>query len=211
MQAQRTRKQRKAITRQTLKDAALRCFGELGYGSTSIGAITTEAGVAHGTFYVHFASKEAAFDELLSDFYQGFTHEVIPILGELTDAPLSEVIRDLAVVFFDYGERHRAFVESYVQRAATGLSLTELRDGVSPSFVNTLSIGLAEAARRAGDELPNPELVVQTFLAMWFRIGLQALSNPKVDREQALDLLVQMTWGALSAVVPRLGHKGLTA
>ena len=52
-------------SRQRILEAAEHVFGEKGYFPASITEITREAGVAQGTFYVHFKSKGDVFTELL--------------------------------------------------------------------------------------------------------------------------------------------------
>lgn len=52
-------------SRHRILEAAERVFGEKGYFPASITEITREAGVAQGTFYVHFKSKREVFNELL--------------------------------------------------------------------------------------------------------------------------------------------------
>lgn len=47
-------------------DAAEKEFGEKGFHDAAINRITESAGVAMGTFYVHFESKEAIFRALVS-------------------------------------------------------------------------------------------------------------------------------------------------
>jgi AcrR family transcriptional regulator len=54
-------------TREALLAAAERVFGELGYHDASITKVTEAAGVAQGTFYKYFASKQEIFDELVRD------------------------------------------------------------------------------------------------------------------------------------------------
>ena len=56
---------RGARTRRRLLDAAEQVFAELGYHEASIVKITEAAGVAQGTFYLYFDSKQAIFDELV--------------------------------------------------------------------------------------------------------------------------------------------------
>ena len=50
---------RGAATRARLLEAAEGCFAELGYHDASVVKITEAAGVAQGTFYLYFPSKEA--------------------------------------------------------------------------------------------------------------------------------------------------------
>jgi AcrR family transcriptional regulator len=54
-------------THHRLLEAAEHVFAELGYHDASIVKITEAAGVAHGTFYRYFPSKQAIFDALLDD------------------------------------------------------------------------------------------------------------------------------------------------
>jgi AcrR family transcriptional regulator len=54
-------------TRRRLLDAAERVFGEVGFYDASIVKLTEAAGVAQGTFYLYFASKQEIFEELVRD------------------------------------------------------------------------------------------------------------------------------------------------
>lgn len=54
-------------TQRRLLEAAEQVFADLGYHDASIVKITEAAGVAHGTFYRYFPSKQAIFDELVDD------------------------------------------------------------------------------------------------------------------------------------------------
>ena len=59
-----TRKERKERRRKELLSAAWELFGEKGFDATTINDITQRAGVSHGTFYVHFPSKESVLQHL---------------------------------------------------------------------------------------------------------------------------------------------------
>src|SRR5678816_4085038 len=54
-------------TLRKILDAAQEEFGERGFSESSIVAITQRAGVALGTFYTYFDSKEAVFRALVRD------------------------------------------------------------------------------------------------------------------------------------------------
>jgi AcrR family transcriptional regulator len=60
----------RASRRTAILSAARRRFAQRGYHRTSIDDIIAEAGIARGTFYVHFESKRAIFDELLAELLQ---------------------------------------------------------------------------------------------------------------------------------------------
>jgi len=62
------------VRREERHSQVLRCarkvFAEKGYHAAGVADIIREAGVARGTFYLHFASKRAIFDELLDVLFQ---------------------------------------------------------------------------------------------------------------------------------------------
>ncbi|NJN17682.1 MAG: TetR family transcriptional regulator [Oscillochloris sp.] len=58
------RAQQKALTANRLFAAALRLFREHGFEATTVEQITRAAGVAKGTFFTHFASKDAILDHI---------------------------------------------------------------------------------------------------------------------------------------------------
>jgi AcrR family transcriptional regulator len=57
---------RARATRQRLLVAAEHEFGKNGFHSTSVGTIASRAGVAVGTFYLYFVSKDAALCSVLN-------------------------------------------------------------------------------------------------------------------------------------------------
>eukprot|EP01041_Mallomonas_annulata_P030324 gene30324-52438_t len=61
---------RGARTRARLLAAARSLFEENGYVATGVNEISAAAGVAYGTFYVYFSSKEDVFGEVLGDLHR---------------------------------------------------------------------------------------------------------------------------------------------
>lgn len=59
----RTTPGRKEITHQRIVDAAARAIRRSGYGGAGVADIMKEAGLTHGGFYAHFASREAMLAE----------------------------------------------------------------------------------------------------------------------------------------------------
>ena len=56
--------------RQQLLDAAVWVFARKGYRQASISDVIARAGVARGTFYLHFESKDAVFLAIVEDFHR---------------------------------------------------------------------------------------------------------------------------------------------
>jgi AcrR family transcriptional regulator len=59
-----------AARRAEILEAALRVFGQYGYRRTSVDDIAREAGIAKGTVYLSFASKEEVFQALAQHLSQ---------------------------------------------------------------------------------------------------------------------------------------------
>ena len=62
------REKKKAETRQLLITAAIQVFHEKGLYDTRVSDIVARAGVAQGTFYNHFQSKEAMFKAIADEY-----------------------------------------------------------------------------------------------------------------------------------------------
>ena len=94
-------------TREKLLQAAEAEFGERGYADASIASITQRAGVALGTFYVYFESKEEIFRALV-------TH-----MGELTRQWIVERVADAP----DRLTAERKGIEAFIEFVRTHRNL----------------------------------------------------------------------------------------
>jgi AcrR family transcriptional regulator len=103
-----SRAERNQAVRQRLFDAAARIVGLRGYAEASVARITAEAGVAQGTFYNHFASRQALLDSLLPELGQ----QMATAIQNRTAAIVPEERRELArfQAFFDYLSENPAFL-----------------------------------------------------------------------------------------------------
>jgi AcrR family transcriptional regulator len=73
-------------TLRKILDAARAEFGERGFSDSSIVGITQRAGVALGTFYTYFDSKEVLFQALVRDMSAQVRDHVAPALKDAADA-----------------------------------------------------------------------------------------------------------------------------
>jgi AcrR family transcriptional regulator len=74
------RTERGRRTLRAILDAAAGEFGALGFHEASIGGITRAAGVASGTFYTYFDSKDAVFRALVADLSMRVRDHVAPAI-----------------------------------------------------------------------------------------------------------------------------------
>src|SRR4051812_21113496 len=92
-------------TLRKILDAARDEFGEHGFSESSIVAITQRAGVALGTFYTYFNSKEAVFHALVHDMSAQVRDHVAPAFKGATDAIDGE--RRAVESFLEFARTHR--------------------------------------------------------------------------------------------------------
>ncbi|HHH10626.1 MAG TPA: TetR/AcrR family transcriptional regulator [Sorangium sp.] len=196
-----SRKARKAATRAELKSAALGRFAEFGVADTSIAMITQAAGVAHGTFYVHFSSKDELVSEFACDFNQGLLQVWQPMVMHAEQA-LPTLLHGLCDAYFQYWSQRRQFVAVYLHRYAFGTPLERGGTNRAGSVGAWLEQGLSRAAHVLGGTQPEVAVVRHALCQIWLRTGLQLLRSGASERESARRTLVAMTCGALEAALP---------
>jgi AcrR family transcriptional regulator len=92
-------------TLRKILDAARDEFGERGFAESSIVGITQRAGVALGTFYTYFNSKEAVFQALVRDMSGQVRDHVAPAFKGAVDALDGE--RRALESFLQFARKHR--------------------------------------------------------------------------------------------------------
>jgi AcrR family transcriptional regulator len=77
--------ERREATRGAILAAAQRLFGDQGFAATSVDTIASDAGVAKGAVYHHFATKEAIFEAVLEAVSADLAAEVMAATREAPD------------------------------------------------------------------------------------------------------------------------------
>ncbi|GHD62408.1 TetR family transcriptional regulator [Thalassobaculum fulvum] len=106
-QRRMTREEKARDTYMRILEAAAQVVGEDGYADASVSKITRLAGVAQGTFYNYFESRQHIFDKLLPHMGQ----QMLDHIRTAVPAGLTGADREEARLraFFDYLNRHPAF------------------------------------------------------------------------------------------------------
>ena len=90
-EAKEPRTERGRRTLRAILDAAVVEFGERGFHEASISSITQRAGVALGTFYTYFTSKDAVFSALVRDMSERGKEHVGPHVVAAPDGLAAEL------------------------------------------------------------------------------------------------------------------------
>jgi AcrR family transcriptional regulator len=102
------RARRRVDTRQRLYEAAVDLIAERGYAATTVDDIAERAGVAKGTVYYNFASKNVLFEELLR---HGIGLLTVRFREVSADLPPRDAVAALIRAQLEYIQRYRAFAQ----------------------------------------------------------------------------------------------------
>lgn len=158
-------------TRRRILEAAELVFSEHGYHEASIVKVTERAGVALGTFYLYFDSKQSVFEALAIDL----NYRVRQSMSEAMIGAKSRIEAERGGFegFFRFTAEHPALYR--VVREAEFVSPAVMRLHYE-RIVEGYTAGLA-AAQREGDVDPklDPEIAAWALMGMGELIGMRFL------------------------------------
>ena len=145
--APRTERGRRTVRK--LLEAAAQEFGQRGFHEAAITGITARAGVALGTFYTYFESKEELFRALVRDMSQATRAHVAEAVRDAPDRLAAERIGLAAFIAFTrkhpelyriieeaqfvaedcYREHYLTFVEGYREGLASAAAKGQIVEG----------------------------------------------------------------------------------
>lgn len=137
-------------TRAKLLDAAEIEFGEKGFHEGSISGITHRAGVALGTFYTYFESKEEIFNALVA-YMSHRTHEWIA--EHVSDAPDRLTAERLGIeAYIEFARQHKGIyrIISEAEFVATD-AYRQHYEGFAKGYRRNLQAAAENGEIRSGD------------------------------------------------------------
>jgi AcrR family transcriptional regulator len=186
-------------TRGRLLNAAEKCFSELGYHDASIVKITEAAGVAQGTFYLYFASKQDIFEALVVDLNRRVRHAVNEEAAKGKDRLEQELLGFRA--YFEFTAEHPALYRvirqaEFVSPRILGAHYERFMDGYVPA--------LSEAMKRGEIADADAETLAWVLMGIAELIGMRAIlwsDNGAVSKKTfaALSTIIERTLGTGSA------------
>jgi AcrR family transcriptional regulator len=103
--------QNRRLKQANILDTAEELFAQKGFDATSIDEITTSLGIAKGTFYLYFKSK----DDILEAVTVRAQEMLINIINKATKKHLqrTKLLEELFVVYLEYSEKYPMYFEIY--------------------------------------------------------------------------------------------------
>lgn len=143
------RTERGRRTLRKLLDAAAEEFGEKGFHEASVSSITRRAGVALGSFYTYFDSKDALFRALVGDMSEKVRTSARSALHEGMSA--LEIERAALAAFLRFAAEHKE-VYRIIDEAefVDPASYREHYETIAARIADRLRVGSASGAFRDG-------------------------------------------------------------
>ena len=194
------RERTKVANRQAILDAARQVFGELGYEAATVRDIIRRTGLASGTFYNYYRSKEEVFEALADDGARRFR----PILREQFEAAedFTSYLRGAVRAYFEFLANEH---ESWQVRRPPGERQPHMQvetpemhrvfEEVRDSFAAVMARGDAP--------LVDADYLATASIAISREIGQKMLERRPIDIAAATDFAVNLILGGVPAL-PRL-------
>jgi len=186
------RERTKVANRQAILDAARGVFGELGYDAATVRDIIRRTGLASGTFYNYYRSKEEVFEALADDGARRFR----PILRDQFEAAdsFADYLRGAVRAYFEFianehesWQARRPASERQPHMQVETPEMHRVFEEVRDSFVAAMERG--DAPRVDADYLAAAAIAIAR------EIGQHMLERRPVDIDKATDFTVNLILG----------------
>jgi AcrR family transcriptional regulator len=196
-----------AVRRRQILDAAVALFLDHGYEDTTVASVARSAGIATGTVYMYFASKEHLLEALHDEFHDKLRAAVLDVADELLGEaahgrPLDQgravarLIDALGRSVLANREQCTVIVRYFPRLGADSPALAKDRD-----FIELLATMLEEGVRRGAAEVSDPAMAAE-LIAAGIRVPLGRLVS-QGDLEGAKRFLRQASQFISKAVAPQ--------
>ena len=191
------REQTKVANRQAILDAARAVFGELGYDTATVRDIIRRTGLAAGTFYNYFRSKEEVFAALADEGAARFN----PILKALrSQGQTFEVFVEQAIAayFAFIADEH----SNWVARRPLGEPHLHVQ-GETPEMAAVFAEvrdALADAVTERSGPLADPDYMAAACIAIARDVGDKMLERRPIDTAGAAAFAVKMLLSGLKGL-----------
>jgi len=182
-------------TRQAILDAAEKILGRYGINRSGIAEITREAGVALGTFYVHFASKAELVEGYVKYMNHNIRREIERVSSQVQDRRDAERVGIIAC--YEFVRRHRK-----VYRIVPEFEMID-KDVALWYYKKTAAGyigGLKEGMKKGEIRKYPPVFLAHSLMGITHFIGLKWIiwaSNPEADlfRQSLESNIAFVLWG----------------
>ena len=201
------REQTKVANRQAILDAAREVFGELGYETATVRDIIRRTGLAAGTFYNYYRSKEEVFAALVDDGARRFA-PILKAIRAQSSGDFEVFVRRALLAYFDFIADER---QSWTARRPPDEPHVHIQ-GETPetsAVFNEVRDAMQQAIARGG-HLSDPVFMASACIAVAREIGDRMLERRPVDTKAAAEFATAMILNGLKGL-PKSSPSGAPA
>jgi AcrR family transcriptional regulator len=181
---------RKEATHERIVDVAARAIRRSGYDGTGVADIMKEAGLTHGGFYAHFASRDA----LLAEAGDRAGAEAVALAaGIAAAAPAGEALQRIMEAYLS--DEHLAAIETGCPVAALGSEMPRQ----APEVRHAATIRIKEMIDLLARQMPDwgqPEAHERAMMLVCGLVGTaviaRAVDDPKLSKTLRLAALKRL-------------------
>jgi AcrR family transcriptional regulator len=173
----RVNEQTRANTRRALLEAAAQAFAENGYHRTPIDSVSEQAGVAKGTIYNYFSSKEEVLRALVQEACRLATEAATAVPDQ---APTEMRLQAFIEGNLQWARRHKSLAVLFARQLLAGDAGMKalIAEAAAPCVEKVATI--IQAGRKRGELATDsaPEELAMTFITLTNMLLLQSWDGP---------------------------------
>ncbi len=193
------REQTKANNRRAIIEAGRHVFAELGYGETTVRDIIRKTGLASGTFYNYFKSKEEVFQAIMDEN----ALRVRPRLRSerIRAKSFEEWLRGMFFVFFDYvvNDQHNYAI---MRRNSGALRVRMDTPEILAGF-DELRVDLEKAVASGIAPQVDVAYLSAAIIGIAFEMSDRLVMRDPPDVEEATDFATTLVLNGLGAIAEK--------
>lgn len=180
------------LTRQHIRDAVVRVTTRVGVHGLTMDGVAEEAGIAKGTLYRYFDTKEALIRDTIDASLAPIRDELLALARD--DAPPADRLRRMTLRHLAFFETHRDFFRVLLhERSRAQLRAARRRSGVYNAVVDAaqhvLRDGVSSGVFRPLDDGKLGTMIIDANIAV---ISRRLLSDETTPVEEDADFLTDV-------------------
>ncbi|MBU5593380.1 TetR/AcrR family transcriptional regulator [Clostridium sp. MSJ-4] len=169
-------------TKRVIFEASIKIFSKKGYEGATMDDIAATAGVAKGTLYYHFKSKEEIFNYIIKEGMHIIKEDMVEETEKEDNAILK--LRTLCRIQLESVYKYRDFFKVVMSQIwGQEIRQLELREALS-DYISTIEIYLKEASEKGVLKKGDSSFMAHLFLGILMSASMYELLNaddPDID------------------------------
>jgi AcrR family transcriptional regulator len=176
-------------TKRAIFESAIKVFSKSGYNGATVDDIAANAGVAKGTLYYHFKSKEEIFRFIITEGVEVIKEELENVMNRDEDA--FSKLKNLCRVQLNLVYENKDFFKVIMSQIwGQELRQSELRD-ILDKYIQAIEEYVKEAIEAGVIKKGEPKFMAYTFFGLLCSAGIYELLNSEESNiDEVIDNLV---------------------